>query len=152
MSDLSLPFAIEVDVRGYEIDSWGHVNNAVYLQWLELARWELFRNARPTLLDAHEKTLPMMRYVDLDFRMETLFGDRIRIGIWPRSVGNTSITLGGYVRVLNPQDPARHDKLALVSKMVLACVRPGVGKVPVPAAWKSFFPPQDPGSEPPLEV
>jgi YbgC/YbaW family acyl-CoA thioester hydrolase len=30
-------------VRGYELDSYGHVNNAVYIQYLEQARWEFIR-------------------------------------------------------------------------------------------------------------
>ena len=30
-------------VRGYELDSFGHVNNAVYLNYLEQARWEMIR-------------------------------------------------------------------------------------------------------------
>jgi YbgC/YbaW family acyl-CoA thioester hydrolase len=32
-----------VTVRGYELDSFGHVNNAVYLNYLEQARWEILR-------------------------------------------------------------------------------------------------------------
>jgi YbgC/YbaW family acyl-CoA thioester hydrolase len=31
-------------VRGYELDSYGHVNNAVYLQYYEQARWEMIRD------------------------------------------------------------------------------------------------------------
>lgn len=30
-------------VRGYEIDSFQHVNNAVYIHYLEQARWELLK-------------------------------------------------------------------------------------------------------------
>ena len=30
--------------RGYELDSYGHVNNAVYLQYYEHARWEMMKN------------------------------------------------------------------------------------------------------------
>lgn len=30
----------QMTVRGYELDSLGHVNNAVYLNYLEQARWE----------------------------------------------------------------------------------------------------------------
>lgn len=28
-------------MRGYELDSFGHVNNAVYINYLEQARWEI---------------------------------------------------------------------------------------------------------------
>jgi YbgC/YbaW family acyl-CoA thioester hydrolase len=31
-------------VRGYELDSYGHVNNAVYLQYLEQARWVFMKD------------------------------------------------------------------------------------------------------------
>ncbi|NOX86807.1 MAG: acyl-CoA thioesterase [Chlorobi bacterium] len=36
-------FYYELQARGYELDSYGHVNNAVYLNYTEQARWELFR-------------------------------------------------------------------------------------------------------------
>lgn len=31
--------------RGYELDSYQHVNNAVYLNYFEHARWEFFRKS-----------------------------------------------------------------------------------------------------------
>lgn len=34
-------YTYEFVVRGYELDSFGHVNNAVYLNYLEQARWEI---------------------------------------------------------------------------------------------------------------
>lgn len=34
-------FRYNFRVRGYEIDSFGHVNNAVYINYLEQARWEI---------------------------------------------------------------------------------------------------------------
>jgi YbgC/YbaW family acyl-CoA thioester hydrolase len=36
-------FTTNLTVRGYELDSYGHVNNAVYLQYLEQARWDLMK-------------------------------------------------------------------------------------------------------------
>lgn len=32
-----------LEARGYELDSYQHVNNAVYLNYMEQARWDLFR-------------------------------------------------------------------------------------------------------------
>jgi acyl-CoA thioester hydrolase len=39
------PFTVPVTVRGYELDTQGHLNQAVYLQYAEHARWELLRAA-----------------------------------------------------------------------------------------------------------
>lgn len=36
-------FEYRFTVRGYELDSYGHVNNAVYLNYFEQARWEILR-------------------------------------------------------------------------------------------------------------
>jgi len=33
-----------ITARGYELDSYGHVNNAVFFNYFEQARWELFQN------------------------------------------------------------------------------------------------------------
>jgi acyl-CoA thioester hydrolase len=34
-------YRCQLKVRGYELDSFGHVNHAVYIRYLEQARWEL---------------------------------------------------------------------------------------------------------------
>lgn len=39
------PFRVRIAVRGYELDPQGHVNQAVYLQYAEHARWEFLRAA-----------------------------------------------------------------------------------------------------------
>ncbi|RLD41669.1 MAG: acyl-CoA thioesterase [Bacteroidetes bacterium] len=36
-------YYFELRARGNELDSYGHVNNAVYLNYNEQARWEIFR-------------------------------------------------------------------------------------------------------------
>jgi acyl-CoA thioester hydrolase len=40
---LEKKFKYEFEVRGYELDSFGHVNNAVYLNYFEQARWEIIK-------------------------------------------------------------------------------------------------------------
>ena len=41
-------FQVRITVRGYELDSLGHLNQAVYLQYAEHARWEILRAAKLT--------------------------------------------------------------------------------------------------------
>lgn len=41
-------FSVRVRVRGYELDMNGHVNQAVYMQYGEHARWECLRAAGVT--------------------------------------------------------------------------------------------------------
>jgi len=38
-------FEFRLTVRGYELDSYGHVNHAVYVNYLEQARWVLIKDA-----------------------------------------------------------------------------------------------------------
>lgn len=38
------PHCTSLIVRGYELDSYGHVNNAVYIQYLEQARWVFMKD------------------------------------------------------------------------------------------------------------
>ncbi|MBF6331211.1 acyl-CoA thioesterase [Nocardia transvalensis] len=40
-----MTFAVPVTVRGYELDVNGHLNQAVYHQYAEHARWEIMRAA-----------------------------------------------------------------------------------------------------------
>ncbi|MEU1431687.1 acyl-CoA thioesterase [Nocardia sp. NPDC005746] len=40
-----MAFSVPITVRGYELDINGHLNQAVYLQYAEHARWELLKAA-----------------------------------------------------------------------------------------------------------
>lgn len=40
-----MKYSFKTDVRGYELDSYGHVNNAVYVNYTEQARWKILKDA-----------------------------------------------------------------------------------------------------------
>lgn len=40
---MSREYEFYVTVRGYELDSFGHMNNAVYMNYIEQAQWEILR-------------------------------------------------------------------------------------------------------------
>lgn len=43
--DKNKTYQYHLEARGNELDSYMHVNNAVYLNYMEQARWSLFREA-----------------------------------------------------------------------------------------------------------
>ena len=53
-------------VRGYELDSYGHVNNSVYLQYFEQARWEYMKELK--LLDKIYQNSLFLVVVDTHIR------------------------------------------------------------------------------------
>lgn len=67
-------------VRGYELDSYGHVNNAVYLQYLEQARWEFIRDKG--LYDELTRQGLMLVIAETTIRYirESLLFDELEIG------------------------------------------------------------------------
>jgi YbgC/YbaW family acyl-CoA thioester hydrolase len=40
-----MPYTYKTEVRGYELDSFGHVNNAIYLNYTEQARWNILKES-----------------------------------------------------------------------------------------------------------
>jgi acyl-CoA thioester hydrolase len=75
-----MTFFAEVTVRGYELDTQGHLNQAVYLQYAEHARWELLRAAGLP----QEKLLasgvgPVALEVTVRFLRELRGGDEVRV-------------------------------------------------------------------------
>lgn len=74
------PFRVRVAVRGYELDPNGHVNQAVYLQYAEHARWECLRAAGIT----HEMLVasgvgPAALENTIRYRSELRAGDEIDV-------------------------------------------------------------------------
>jgi len=69
-----------VKVRSYELDSFGHVNNAVYLQYLEFARCEYLEQAGLSFNDFDRwKRYPVVAHTSMDYRRAARFGDTLLI-------------------------------------------------------------------------
>ncbi len=67
-------------VRGYELDSFGHVNHGVYVSYLEHARWQLLLESGITLETFNRwKTWPVISHVDIDYLRPTYLGDELEI-------------------------------------------------------------------------
>lgn len=152
MTQTLFPFVTEVDVRGYEVDSFGHVNNAVYAHYLEHARWSM--GLQSSISQGSTHVLPVVRHLTLDYRAEALLGDRLRICLWPKRAGNTSFVLGSSIRIVQTriEPDRRKDRIILLAQQVLACIDENRQKAPIPDAWRQLFPEKDPGEALPPEA
>ena len=83
-------------MRFRDIDGMGHVNNAVYLSYVELARTQFYMH------QANKRTLDeidfILAHVEIDFESQATWGDQIQVAVWPSKIGNSSFTLSYEVK------------------------------------------------------
>lgn len=85
-----------VDVRFADCDPLGHVNHAVYLTYLEQARFSLWRrlwgfNGETARTAAGGVGLILAR-AECDYRIPATYGDTLEVSLALASIGRTSFT------------------------------------------------------------
>ncbi|WP_432082167.1 acyl-CoA thioesterase [Streptomyces sp. WAC 04229] len=77
---MSEPFSVPVTVRGYETDTQGHLNQAVYLNYAEHARWSLLSAAGIRQADLVARGVgPVALETTIRFHRELLAGDEVEV-------------------------------------------------------------------------
>ena len=96
-------FSHQLEVRFRDCDAMGHVNNAVYLSYLEEARFHHWRasgiaaralNNAPASDAGVPDDVPgvILARVEIDYRRPAKYGDLLRIDIGVAAIGRTSFT------------------------------------------------------------
>lgn len=107
-------YSIELDVRDYEIDSEGIVNNANYLHYLEHARHRFCDHAGFSFKAMQDAGLiPVLNRVEVDYKTPLRSGDRMVIAIWVEMKG---------VRFVFHQDIFNAATGEMVISAVVSCV------------------------------
>jgi len=83
-------------VQATQVDMFGHLNNAKYLEMFEWARWALHEQQGG--VDVYEHTVhskigPAVVHVDVDFLSEVKVGEKVTIQSRIEKIGNRSVTL-----------------------------------------------------------
>ncbi|WP_053657460.1 acyl-CoA thioesterase [Streptomyces sp. MMG1121] len=74
------PFSVRVTVRGYETDTQGHLNQSVYLNYAEHARWSLLQAAGISQARLVGRGVgPVALETTIRFRRELLAGDEVDV-------------------------------------------------------------------------
>jgi acyl-CoA thioester hydrolase len=102
-------------VRSYECDSYGHVNNAVYLNYLELARHHYIRDIGIALTDLRGAGYALLvARVEIDYRRPALTDDELAVRTSPVRKGR----VGGVLS----QRILRGDELVAEAEVTWVCV------------------------------
>ncbi|NDD91441.1 acyl-CoA thioesterase [bacterium] len=80
MTNASWSHQTEIRVRGYELDSYRHVNHAVYLSYLEHARWVFLAENGLSLTKLDEmKRWPVVVRAEVDYKKPAFIDDLLVI-------------------------------------------------------------------------
>lgn len=97
-------YETHIIVRGYEMDSYGHVNNAVYLNYVEQCRWEILRELNLIEMFKEQGLLMVVTESKLRYAQEAKVFDKL-------IVKTRMLLEGPYIifkhRILNAETQAK---------------------------------------------
>jgi acyl-CoA thioester hydrolase len=100
---------VELDVRFADTDAMGHVNNAVYLTFVEAARigWWTAATGEPLLREAGRAEGLILAEAEVAFRSPVFFGETVVVETRATRIGRTSLGLDHRLTASRPGGPAR---------------------------------------------
>ncbi|HYM42058.1 MAG TPA: thioesterase family protein [Steroidobacteraceae bacterium] len=104
--DHPAPHVIELEVRDEDIDAYAHVNNAVYLTWLDRAAWSHSATLGVTIEQcvALRRGMAALR-TEIDFERAALRGERVQVATWI-AASDRRLRVSRRFQVLRPADGA----------------------------------------------
>jgi acyl-CoA thioester hydrolase len=127
------PFVFREDVRFRDLDGMGHVNNAVFLTYMESARIA-YLEANGT--GKHPSQHLILARMEVDFRAPIAMGEHIEVGVRPSRLGTKSFELEYQVRA--------EGRLAAEGRSVLVGYDYTRGEsVEIPAKWRAWLEPTE---------
>lgn len=85
------PIVVELEVRYRDLDPLGHVNNAVYLSYIELARVRYFEAFGADVVRGD--AAPVVARAEVDYERPIFLGARLRVGARVSRLGRSSFDM-----------------------------------------------------------
>jgi acyl-CoA thioester hydrolase len=90
-SEIMPKISFELDVYTYQIDFLGHVNNAVYIHWMEIGRIKLLEAVgMPTHEILKQGFAPVLVQTTITYKSPLYLGDRVQVDLWLSELKNAS--------------------------------------------------------------
>lgn len=80
----------ETEVYSFHIDFIGHVNNTVYVQWMEIGRTKLLEAIGMPHEIFHQGFVPVLMQTNITYKSPLYLGDRVQIELWISELRNAS--------------------------------------------------------------
>jgi YbgC/YbaW family acyl-CoA thioester hydrolase len=128
------PSVVEVEARSYELDAYDHLNNAVYVNWLEHGRLNYLRDRGHTYttIPEHFGVHVVVVRSDLSYRRQVRLGDRLRIVTRLARLGRTSFAFRQEILFGD-------GTVAADGEVTMVCVGPDERARPVPAGLREVL-------------
>jgi acyl-CoA thioester hydrolase len=125
---VTTPSHVEVEARSYELDPYGHLNNAVFINWLEHGRLAFLRDRGMSYTSIPEEygVHVVVVHQDVAFKAQVLLGDRLVMTSRIVKFGQTSFAFEQEIRFAEDERPA------CVATVTMVCVGPGDRPMPMP--------------------
>lgn len=141
-------FETAIPLRWGDMDSLGHLNNAVAVTLLEEGRVRFLQHAAPAALETdaapdREFGLVAARH-EIDYVVPVYYSDKpVRLRVWIARIGTASFTFG--CEIVDP-----NDMVAVRAKTVVVAIKPdGSGSHPLPPEVRTMLARYLPSGPPP---
>lgn len=112
----------EFEVQGYELDSFNHVNNSVYLNYLESARWQFFKEVDMLDFMLNKRIYPVVAETNIKYVKELKMFDEIIVRSRWEIDGIYIVTYQDIIKKSDNRKSAKAVvKMILVSDQRLVC-------------------------------
>jgi acyl-CoA thioester hydrolase len=127
MSDTEeFPYVTEVDVRFRDLDPMDHVNNAIYVTYIEQARAEYYEDVIGLTLGEADTVLA---HLEVDYHRPIELGEVVEVRMRTEELGESSIPMAYELRVDG-------DLAATAETIQVTFDRETGESVPLPAEWR----------------
>ncbi|SMO71787.1 acyl-CoA thioesterase [Melghirimyces algeriensis] len=106
-----MPLSTSIQVRFHECDGLGHVNNAVYYNYMETARIELFQMLDPNMNLDNWKLI--VASTSCEYKSQASFAQWLKVTTEVERIGNSSFT------VMHRISDLKSDELIAIGRAVL---------------------------------
>jgi acyl-CoA thioester hydrolase len=123
---------VDIQVRFGDTDALGHVNNAVYLSWMELGRMAFTDAVLPEI--DWTKVGFILAHVSIDYMEPVFLTDKVKVYMRAGKIGGKSVVLECLI---TKADKKGERPAAKGTNIIVAFDYQANQSVPIPEDWKT---------------